>query len=156
MAFVCTFSAAHMSFDVVSEGSATSVFIPIGYDDQADISYFASIGIDVLAGGMSELFFHVVEQSHETGAARTYWCGKDTTFIVGHDRALVLDAICAGAQLLVDVGTPEMIEVTTYDENPPEHALIKHFRVMSVFESNGYTISTFEPYHGKRLWKLKR
>lgn len=157
--FVCTLGAGHITYDVIQIGSSVVVLVPIGFDreDDSDISYFASVGVDVTAGGGWEMFFHILEYDHHTGAEHRYWSGKDTeAFIVGHDRARVLDAVCGAAQALIDHGSPDEIEVVTYDADPPEKAIIKHLTVMSVFERNGYRIKTFDPHHGRRIWILIR
>lgn len=157
--FVCTVSHEHTMFDLIREGSALFVLVPIGYDDDADrdVSYYASVGVDVAGGGGTEMFFAIIEADHETGADYRYWSGRDTSsFILGRDRDRVLDAICLSAQLLIDSGLPDELDVTTYDEHPPNKAVIKHFAVMSVFERNGYEIQTADPYHGRRHWRMVR
>lgn len=157
--FICTVSAEHTTFEVIHDGSSHLVLVPIGYDedDGRDISYFASVGVDVVAGGGSEMFFTILEVDHQTGAEHRYWSGQDTdTFILGSDRGKVLAAVCGAAQMLIDHGAPDELEIVTYDAHPPDKAVIKHFKVMSVFERNGYDIQTFDPYHGRRVWRLVR
>lgn len=157
--FVCTVGSDHVTLEVVRNGSSHSVLVPIGYDvdDGRELSYFAAVGFDVTAGVGSEMFFTIIEVDHEIGGRHDYWSGQDTNaFILGSDRDRVLDAICCAAQLLIEYGAPDELEVITYDAHPPDKAVIKHFKVMSVFERNGYEIQTFDPYHGRRLWRLVR
>lgn len=157
--FICTVSHEHITFELIREGSAHLVLVPIGYDDaeERDVSYSAAVGMDILAGGSSELFFNIIEFDHDTGEEYRFWSGRDTSsFILGSDRDRVLEAVCFAAQILIDNGAPDQFDVTTFDESPPDHAVIKHFKVMSVFERNGYAITTLEPYLMKRHWQLVR
>lgn len=157
--FVCTVSQDHMTFETLPGASSHTILVPVGYDidDGRDSSYFAAVGLDVLAGGGCEIFFSIMEFDHTNNSRYEYWSGRETSsFILGSDRDDVLNAVCCAVQMLIDSGAPDEIEISTHDANPPDKAVIKHFRVMSVFERNGYHIRTFDPYHGRRIWLLTR
>jgi hypothetical protein len=157
MAFVRTVSRDDFQFQTFKHGNSWLVILNIGYDDQIDLSYSLVVGLEPAVGGAIEYFFHIVEADGETGGEHTYWSGKETAhFILKDDRKVILEAVLTATQLLLKNAQPSRVEVTTYDPDPPDKALVKHLMIGRVFELGGYQVHAGNSYHGKRVWWMDR
>jgi hypothetical protein len=156
MAFVRTLSRDDFQFETFKNGNAWLVIVSIGYDDEKDASYTLVVGLEPGGGSAIEYFFQIVEAEGETGGEHTYWSGRDTRFIRPDDRKVILEAVLTATHMLLTSARPSRVEMVTYDPNPPEKALVKHWMVGKVFESCGYKVQAADPYHGKRVWWMER
>lgn len=138
-------------------GNAYAVIVSVGFDDEHDKSYSIVIGLEPQAGGTQEFYFHIVEADGETGEEVTYWSGKDVArFIDKADRELIRAVLLTETERLLHYVRPERVEVITYDENPPDRALVKYFLIGDAFQRCGYEVHTADPYHGKQVWWMER
>jgi hypothetical protein len=157
MTFVCTVAEEVFRADFFENGSSRAAVINIGYDDATEIGYSLAVGLEPLAGGGGdEYYFHLIEVDGRTGAEHIYWSGRDVRFIPKPDREHILRAVLALTGHILDRFRPERVFCCTFDENPPEDALLKHFLIAHVFEECGYKVRTADSYHGKRIWWMER
>jgi len=157
MVFIRTLQSGdiHSECRLYENGSEKLVIVGIGYDDQEPLNYTLVAGFSPMAGGDMEYFFHVVEANEETGEAYPHYSGKDTRFLKGDDRQAVLEALLAATRCLLDSRLPKRVFRITYDENPPDKALGKHYLVAQVFEEYGYKVTIADPWHGHRAWWME-
>ncbi|APT31951.1 hypothetical protein MCBMB27_02660 [Methylobacterium phyllosphaerae] len=157
MAFVCTVSENDLNVEIFKRGDASLSVLPIGYNDDLGTVYSMAVGFEPLPGGDTEFFFHVVEAHPEMDEEHIYWSGRETRFISDpEDRKAILAAMLYLTQGLLRSSQPETVRWFTHDEDPPDKALVKHFLIANVFDVNGYSVITPDPYHGRRVWLAER
>ncbi|GJD73863.1 hypothetical protein [Methylobacterium goesingense] len=157
MAFVCTVSQGAFRVQVFQAGIAGVAIISIGHDDAEPLNYSAAVGLDVLPGGLSELYFHIVEADGATNGEHIYWSGKDTGFIADpQDRETILVSILTGLKGLLSMIGPEEFIWITYDERVPKKALLKFQAIRQAVERAGYAVTSSRASVGRKAWKAKR
>src|SRR4051812_278245 len=96
MAFVCTCAHDTVEAEFFRRGSSAVVVAAVGYDDASTKGYTAVVGLEPMAGGDFEFFFHILEVDSRTNEEHEFWCGKDVAeFISREDRKHILDTILA-------------------------------------------------------------
>jgi hypothetical protein len=157
MAFVRVISDEEFQADTFKKGNSWSIVVNIGYDDENDLSYSLVVGLEPMGGGAIEYFFQIIEADGESGGEYIYWSGKDTAaFIPKEDRVVILSAVLTATRALIENAKPSRVEMVSYDPDPPQKALVKHWLIGRVFEQCGYVVKTADPYHGKRVWWMER
>lgn len=58
----------------------------------------------------------------------------------------------AATEHLFSIVKPRKVYRCTYDANPPEEALEKHYVIGQVFAHCGYRVAQCDDWHGKRTW----
>lgn len=159
MAFVCTITDGNFSGSVFKKGNAHAVIYLIGYDDTEDRSYFLFVSLDPVIGeddGL-ELSFRVIEYDAEADSEYAYWSGKDTaSFIKGDDRKAILAILSMAANHLLNSAKPSKVLACSMDKDSPERANKKFMLLAHVFEKCGYSVTTWDTYHGLRCWWMER
>jgi hypothetical protein len=46
--------------------------------------------------------------------------------------------------------------MVSYDENPPDKAIIKYDILLLIFKHLGYKVERGDDYHGKYVWTMER
>ena len=157
MAFVCSIASDTYRADTIRNGNAYLSVINVGYDDQENVSYSLVVGLEPLAGGDYEFFFHLVAANGDDGSEHPYWSARDVaTFIGREDRARIRAVLLTATHSLVETARPDRVECVTYDENPPDRALVKYFLIAEVFRGCGYAVTSPDPWHGKHIWWMER
>ncbi|MGU3540998.1 hypothetical protein [Methylobacterium sp. A54F] len=157
MTFICTVTRGGFRLQVFRAGASGIAIINIGHDDAEPLNYSAVVGLDVLAGGMSELFFHIVEADGETGGEHEFWSGKDTGFIADPvDRETILASVLTGLRSLLSTVEPEEFVWFTYDEDLPKKALLKFRAIRQAIKRSGYTVTSTRLRDKRRAWSAKR
>ena len=153
MVFVCTLNPENLDYEVFKRGVAYSVLFRIGFDETKKCNYFAQIGLESMAGPDLEYYFNIVEVVSNNRGERIYWSGNNTSrFILKDDRLRVLNAIYQATIGLLDHAKPLSVYRCTYDENPPDRSLEKHYCISKAFEEAGYGVVMGDPYGSKRWW----
>lgn len=157
MAFVCTVSQGGFRLQVFRAGVSGQAIINIGHDDAEPLNYSAVVGFDVLPGGLSELFFHIVEADGAASIEHVYWSGRDTGFIADPlDRETILVSILTGLRTLLPIVDPDEFVWFTYDEDPPKKALLKFKAIRLAIERAGYTVTSTRLRDKRRAWQATR
>ncbi|TXM64450.1 hypothetical protein FV226_26530 [Methylobacterium sp. WL12] len=157
MAFVCTVSQGAFRVQVFQAGVSGIAIINIGHDDAEPLNYSAAVGLDVLPGGLSELYFHIVEADGATGGEHLFWSGKDTGFIVNpEDREATLVSVLTGLKGLLSMIGPDEFVWFTYDERLPKKALLKFQAIRQTIERCGYAVMSTRASAGRKAWKAMR
>lgn len=157
MTFICTVSQGGFRLQVFRAGASGVAIISIGHDDTEPLNYSAVVGLDVLPGGLSELFFHIVEADSATGTEHAFWSGKDTGFIADPlDRETILVSILTGLRSLLPIIDPDAFVWFTYDEDPPKKALLKFRAIQEAIERAGYVVTSTRLKDKRRAWQAKR
>lgn len=157
MAFVCTVKKETFDAEVFQHGNSYAAVINVGYDADSDRGYSLVVGLEPMAGGELEYFFHILETDRKIEYKQDYWCGKDVAeFISKEDRQAILQVLVSATCEMLDLVRPEKVNYISHDVNPPDKALVKHGLIASGFERCGYQVHTADPYHGKRVWWMER
>ena len=157
MAFVCTVAQGGFRVQVFQASTSGVAIISIGHDDIEPLNYSAAVGLDVLPGGMSELYFHIVEADGATGHEHIFWSGRDTDFIADpKDREEILVSILTGLKGLLTMVGPEEFVWFTRDEQLPKKALLKFQAIRQAIERSGYAVTSSRLSLGRRTWKATR
>ena len=157
MAFVCTVSQGGFRVQVFQAGVSGVAIISIGHDDTEPLDYSGVVGLDVLPGGLSELYFCILEADGETGGENMLFSGRETSFIVDpKDRELVLASILTGLKGLLSMIGPDDFVWFTHDEHLPKKALLKFQAIRQVVERSGYAVTSSRLSAGRKAWKAKR
>ena len=155
MAFVCTIEATWAQGAGFNWSGESALIAGIGHDDEQPISYSLVVSLEPVPGEV-EFKFYLVADNQLTSQDQMFWSGRDTGFIVGHDRARVMKAAMAAAHLLVDHCRPDRFFMITHDSDLPPKALVKSELFCKVFTNVGYRISETFSHHGKVWWQMER
>lgn len=156
MAFVCVLTDRAIPVEHFQKGSDHLAMCHIGRDDNQNRNYFAAAILSPQAGGGIEFVFRIIEVNGVTKEEFSYHSGRDTPFIQGEDRRLVLNAILVLTEFLVRTVRPDTVFRCTADDNLPAKAMEKHERINELLEKCGYKVTRGEPYHGKCIWYATR
>jgi hypothetical protein len=138
------------------DGNDFIAVVALGYDDDRDLDYSTMVGFREVPGEI-EYFFCLIAANNEDGHKEYYYQGLRTkAFIRDEDRNNVLSAILTATDVLLDHTQPERFFRITFEDNLPDKALEKHHALTRLFESRGYRVTTYDPYHGKRTWVMER
>lgn len=156
--FVCTIEN-NVTYATVLEGYGEHICrIPIGYDDTTGSVYSAAAALSPLPG-MGPRFFEFVFWIQEIGIDNSepyrYFDGLRTRFIESSkDRRLVLEAILAATDSLIDTVRPAVVTMYTYEKDLPEKALRKYELIAEQLRNKGYSGGRSDSYHGQQAWQL--
>lgn len=157
MAFICTVSQGGFRLQVFQAGVSGVAIISIGHDDTEPLNYSAAVGLDVLPGGLSELFFHIVEADGATDGEHIFWSGRDTGFIADPlDRETILTSVLTGLKGLLSMIGPDEFVWFTHDERAPKKALLKFQAIRQVVERSGYSVTSTRASPGRKAWRARR
>jgi hypothetical protein len=142
---------------IVRHGETVYIQVTVGHDDIELKAYSVVVLLGPLAGGDSELVFYLVEADGETDTEHEFWSGKDVArFIPREDRKVIVTAFRSAAAHLLQKCQPRRVFCCTFDEKPPEKALVKYTSIFSAFEECGYSVVRNPPSQGKVSWWLER
>jgi hypothetical protein len=157
MAFQLLIDAAGWHADVFRRGGAYLVIVNFGYDSVMDHTYSAMVGLEPLPGGGMEHFFCIIDADNVNGTETRHFSGTKTTgFLDKATRRTVLELILMATRSLLNEAQPDRVQRFTWDAHAPDKALLKHFAVAKVIETCGYTVRTFDTYHGRHVWCAER
>ena len=157
MPVVCTVAQGGFRVQVFQAGTSGVAIVSIGYDDTEPLNYSAAVGLDILPGGVSELYLHIVEADGATGHENIFLSGKDTGFIANpKDREVILASILTGLKGLLTMVGPEEFVWFTRDEQLPRKALLKFQAIRQAIERSGYVVTSSRLSLGRKAWKARR
>src|SRR6266404_3122084 len=158
MAFVCTAPRrGPYPCPIADEGGGCVVVLPIGYDEAAEIDYTLMVGLDTPPGGIPEFFFCLIEADVITGSEDRIWSGRYVSCkFTQYDRCILRECVVSIAEHLIKFASPNIFNMTSYDENLPERALVKFRLLNEMFGQSGYQVYELERWCGKHSWRAER
>lgn len=126
--------------------------VPIGHD--GDTTYSLIIAMVLRPGhpaNHKELIFYLLEVGPDGDYEIKTGLGT-RRFLVGRDRAVVLDCICALVKRLAELCQPDVVSMTTIEERLPIKALSKYWRICEALRHAGYAGGQTDSYHGIHCW----
>ncbi|MFZ2869224.1 hypothetical protein [Zavarzinia sp.] len=159
MAYISTISSASAHFEVFRQGSSALIVENLGYDPVAGKAYSLMLALEPLPGSPdilveAEMAFCIVEEDDLLDESRQIWSGLDTARLIPKaERKRILLHVLAAIEAMVRNVPAEVIHYFTMDEDPPQKALRKFVDIARRFETCGYEVRTYDPYHGRCVWK---
>ncbi len=134
--------------------------VPIGRDEDLGIQYSVQVALITLEDedygeDAMELCFDIVAIGSENP---TYiGDGRDTKdFLVGEERAKVLDVVCTCATGLLESRKPAHVHMTTKFGPTPRKALTKYALLSRSIRSAGYSGGKADGYESLDIWMFVR
>jgi hypothetical protein len=155
VAFILSFGEDGPDTQVISDGSRFFIRMMIGFDPEAEISYFLTTALDfsVSISGY-ELSFWIAGEGLN-GLEEPLWDGTETWFIGQPNRGLILLAILLSVRVLVPKVKPERVFMIALRDNLPDRAIQKYLEINRVFEERGYSVTECDPRYGNRCWLME-
>ena len=141
-------------FEYIEEESESTVLAYLGYDSDADASYFAAVTLSPFDDYV-EYTFTVIR--HREDNDEPFTSGLATKgFFEEADRKAILSLILRATELLLNWKEPPLVDRCTSDADLQPKALVKHDLVSEVFKKCGYKVTDCGDWNGQKLWKAER
>lgn len=155
MMFIPTIVEDEAYFNVQIESNSYRVLSQIGYDDKTNHIYYLAVYLDNPPAWGYELRYCIEEYDDNGAELYSYWDRREVCKFIGtEDRKKVLVLLLALVRHLANLANPATVVMSVEDNG--RGAPSKDVLIANVFETCGYTVQKFDPYYGKRVFRMER